>query len=239
MRKNGLKKILFVSGSIGLGHVGRDLEIANALRQFLPDVEISWMAESPASDVLEKAGEKLLPEANLLYSSNSVLERAASEYKANLVQWVMNVRKGWKKNAEVYAKISEAHRFDLWVGDEPYDIMIAMNANPSLKKCPFVVIYDFLGLDATTWNPVDHIAAYMVNRLWVSFLRSSPPFADRSIFIGEIEDVADGKFGLMLPNRRRLAEKLVNFVGYVLPEDIEKYRDKNLSRKFWVTEMNL
>ena len=226
-----MKKILFVSGSIGLGHVGRDLEIAKVLRQLHPEVEISWMAESPASEVLEKAGEKLLPEANLLYSSNSELERAASEYKANLVQWVMNVRKGWTKNAEVYARISEAHSFDLWIGDEPYDIMIAMNENPSLKKCPFVVIYDFLGLDATTWNPVDHLAAYMTNRLWVRFLRSEPPLADRSIFIGEIEDVADGKFGLMLPNRRRLAEKLFNFVGYVLPEDIEKYRDKGESRR--------
>ena len=69
-----MKRILFVSGSIGLGHVGRDIEIAGALRKLRPDVEISWMAESPASDVLEKAGEKLLPEASLLYSANSVLE---------------------------------------------------------------------------------------------------------------------------------------------------------------------
>jgi UDP-N-acetylglucosamine:LPS N-acetylglucosamine transferase len=226
-----MKKILFVSGSLGLGHVGRDIEIAGALRKLRPDIEISWMAESPASEVLEKAGEQLLPESNLLYSSNSELERSAKKYQANLVQWVMSVRKGWTKNGEVYARISQVYGFDLWIGDEPYDIMIAMEKNPSLKKCPFAVIYDFLGLDASTWNPVDHIVAYMTNRLWTSFLTSEPPLADKSIFIGELEDVPDRSFGLMLPNRRRLAEKLIDFVGYVVPEDIGDYRDKAKARQ--------
>jgi UDP-N-acetylglucosamine:LPS N-acetylglucosamine transferase len=226
-----MKKILFVSGSIGLGHVGRDLEIAKALRKIQPDVEISWMAESPATDVLEKAGEKLLPEAGQLSSANAELEGLAKEYKANLVQWVMKMRKGWSKNAEVYDKVSEAYNFDLWIGNEPYDIMIAMYNNPRMKKCPFAVIYDFLGLDASTRNPVDHIAAFMTNRLWLRFLKSKPPLADRSIFIGEMEDVPDKKFGFVLPNRRRLAVELLSFVGYVLPEDIEDYRDKARARQ--------
>ena len=221
-----MKKILFVSGSIGLGHVGRDLEIAAALRKIRPEVEISWMAEPPVREVLEKAGERLLPEARQLSSANAELEALSSEYKTNLVQWAMKMRKGWSQNAEIYERISKEYRFDLWIGDEPYDIMIAMHNNPSLKKCPFVVIYDFLGLDATTWNPIDHVAAYLTNRLWLKFLRSNPPLADRSIFIGALEDIPDKNFGLMLPNRRRLAEKLINFVGYVLPEDIKDYRDK-------------
>src|SRR3990170_7708022 len=226
-----MKKILFVSGSIGLGHVGRDLEIAGALRKLRPDVEISWMAESPASDVLQKAREKLLPEASQLSLANAELEGLATKYEANLIKWIMNMRKGWSQNAEVYARISEAYSFDLWIGDEPYDIMIAMYNDRSLKKCPFVVIYDFLGMDANTWNPVDHVAAYMTNRLWLKFLKSKPALADRSIFIGELEDVPSKRFGFMLPNRRRLAEKLLNFVGYVLPEDIEEYRDKEKTRQ--------
>ena len=227
-----MKRILFISGSLGLGHVGRDVEIARALRKFHPELEISWMAESPASDVLKRNGEKLLPEAELLFSSNSVMEESAKEYKANLVQWAMNVRKGWAKNGEVYAKISDSYDFDLWIGDEPYDIMIAMVSNRGLKKCPFVVVYDFLGLDASTWNPIDHVAAYLTNRLWLKFLKSELPLADKSFFIGELEDVPDRSFGLMLPNRRKIAEKFVDFVGYIVPEDIEKYRDKLVARQF-------
>lgn len=119
-----MKKILYISGSLGLGHVGRDLEIAAALRILRPEVEISWMAESPASDVLEKAGEKLLPETNLLYKGNAVLEESAKEYKANLVQWAMNMRKGWAENVAVYSKLFETGNFDLCIGDETYDILI-------------------------------------------------------------------------------------------------------------------
>jgi len=226
-----LKRILFVSGSIGLGHVGRDLEIAKVLRRLYPEVEISWMAETPASEVLKKAGETLLPEASLLSSANAELEGLAAEYKANLVHWALNMRKGWSRNAEVYDRISEKYSFDLWIGDEPYDIMVAMVSNPSLKKCPFVVIYDFLGLDADTWHPVDQLVAFMINRLWLKFLRSKPPLADLSIFVGELEDIADRKLGFMLPNRRILAKKLLSFAGYVLPEDIEDYKDKAKARR--------
>jgi predicted glycosyltransferase len=227
----GLKKILYISGSLGLGHVGRDLEIAGALRNLQPDIEVSWMAESPATDVLEKAGEKLLPETNLLHKANVVLEESAKEYKANLVQWAMNMRKGWTKNCEVYAKVFESYNFDLLIGDETYDIMIEMVNNPSFKKLPFVVIYDFLGLDASTWNPVDHIATYVTNRLWVKLLKSTPPLADKSIFVGELEDVPDRGFGFMLPNRRKLAEKVCDFVGYILPADIVNYKDKAKARQ--------
>jgi hypothetical protein len=209
----------------------RDLEIVGALRKLRPDIEVFWMADSPASDMLEKAGEKLLPENNLLQKANTALEESAKEYKANLVQWAMNMRKGWAKNCEVYAKVFESYNFDLLVGDETYDVLIAMVNDPSYKKLPFVVIYDILGLDASTWNPVDRIAAYVTNRLWVKFLRSTPPLADKSIFVGELEDVLDRSFGFMLPNRRRLAEKVCDFVGYILPEDIENYKDKTKARQ--------
>ncbi len=228
-----MKKILYISGSLGLGHVVRDLEIVGALRKIRPDVEISWMAEAPASDVIEKAGEKLLPESSLIYKSNVTIEESAKEYKSNLVQWVMNVRKGWAENGKVYAKVFESHNFDLCVGDETYDLMVAMVNAPSLKKCPFVFIYDFLGLDALTWNPIEHIAAYATNRLWAKFLRSTPPLADKSVYVGELDDVSDKKFGFMLPNRRKLAKKVCNFVGYILPEDIclPKYTDKTSLRR--------
>ena len=57
------KKILFISGSLGLGHVTRDLVIAKELRKQHPDIDISWIAADPARMVLEEAGEKLLPES--------------------------------------------------------------------------------------------------------------------------------------------------------------------------------
>ena len=226
-----MKKILFISGSLGLGHVGRDIEIAKELRKLRTDVEISWMAESPASDVLEKEGEKLLPEAKELYSSNLELEKSTKEYKANLVQWVKAVQKGWAKNVNVYAKISETYDFDLWVGDEPYDIMIALVKNPSFKKSPFIVINDSLGLDTNSLNIMEHLIVSMTNKAWMDFLSREPPLAELNIMIGEQEDIPDKNFGFMRPNRRRIAEKFVKFVGYILPADIEKFKNKANARE--------
>ena len=50
------KKILFISGSIGLGHVNRDITLANELSRRWPDIEISWLAAEPAKSVLRKQG---------------------------------------------------------------------------------------------------------------------------------------------------------------------------------------
>ena len=49
-------KILFMSGSIGLGHITRDLAIARELRRRHGDVELSWLAASPADRVITEAG---------------------------------------------------------------------------------------------------------------------------------------------------------------------------------------
>jgi UDP-N-acetylglucosamine:LPS N-acetylglucosamine transferase len=226
-----MDKILFISGSVGLGHVSRDLLIAKKLREQNPTLEVFWLAEEPSSKVIEAAGEKLLPESKSLYDSNSLLEKDAGNYNVNLVRWVFNVKKGWSKNGIVYASIAEKYNFDLWIGDEPYDLIIEIKKNPALKKFPFIVIFDVLGLEAMTKNPLDSITAYLINKLWSSFLTSKPPLVDKSLFIGEQDDVPDKSFGLMLPNRRRLAGETIDFIGYVLPEDIEEYRQKARTRQ--------
>ena len=41
------KRILFISGSLGLGHVTRDIAIANEIRSLRNDVEIRWLAAHP------------------------------------------------------------------------------------------------------------------------------------------------------------------------------------------------
>jgi predicted glycosyltransferase len=52
-------KVLYISGSIGLGHVIKDLAIVNKLRVINPDVEITWIATDPATGYLEEKGETI------------------------------------------------------------------------------------------------------------------------------------------------------------------------------------
>ena len=67
-----MRKILFISGSIGLGHISRDLSITRKLRKANPEIEISWLASRPASLVINESGEKLLHEADD-YANDTVL----------------------------------------------------------------------------------------------------------------------------------------------------------------------
>ena len=43
------KKILYISGSIGLGHVSKDIAIAKKIKAQNPHVEITWLAADPAT----------------------------------------------------------------------------------------------------------------------------------------------------------------------------------------------
>ncbi|PVX25627.1 MAG: hypothetical protein CW716_07720 [Candidatus Bathyarchaeum sp.] len=226
-----MKKILFISGSLGLGHIGRDIEIVKNLRKFDPSIEVSWLADNPASTVLKEADEKLLPEAELITHGNRELESKAKNHRVNLTRWVMNMRKDWSKNAKIVIDVIQREKFDLVIGDETYDLAIELLRDPSLKQFPFVIIYDFLGLDTVTNNPIDMITTYYTNRLWSKIITHEPKLCDKTIFIGEIEDIQNKKLGLLLPNKRKIAEKYFDVVGYILNFNPNDYSVKEKIRK--------
>lgn len=119
-----------------------------------------------------------------------------------------------------------SYPYDLLVGDESYEVAIALAERPELKRGPFTLIYDFVGMDATTWNPLERLIAYRINWLWSGGPRGRSPIEDRVLFIGEPEDVADRRFGFLLPNRRDYATRHYHFVGYAFPFDPAAYADK-------------
>jgi UDP-N-acetylglucosamine:LPS N-acetylglucosamine transferase len=225
------KKVLFISGSLGLGHVGRDIEIAKALRKIEPEVEISWLADDPATMVLLEAGENLMPETKFWAHGNAKLGNTAKNYTANLMKLTMGMMKDWKSNAQVVANLLQKEHFDLVVGDETYELVIEMGNNPGFKTFPFIMIYDFVGLDSVTRNPIDVASAYIANRIWIKGMQSGASVAERSLFVGEVGDVPDKKFGFMLPNRRALAIKTLDFLGYILSFNPEEYRNNAAIRK--------
>lgn len=221
------KNILFISGSCGLGHVTRDIAIANALRKLDPEIEISWLASHPAIQALQDAGEHLIPETDQYANVSCPAERAAKGTRLNLLNYLIKAKKEWNKNFEIYKKINSEGRFDLIIGDETYEITTGMKREPIVKKSPFVVIYDFVGLDAMTKNPGEWFGIYMWNRVWSkNFKKGFAHPADMIIFVGVEEDVPDKSFGFLLPNRRDWAKAICQFAGYILQFRPDDYSDK-------------
>ncbi|MCF8222357.1 MAG: hypothetical protein K9J25_04360 [Bacteroidales bacterium] len=226
-------KVLFISGSLGLGHINRDLAIAEELRNKFPGLDIYWIASHPASLVVEEAGEKLLPEAAEYLNENETAEDSSKGLSLNLINYLMSARSIWKKNVEVFARIVNQYDFDLIIGDETYEIVLGLRKNLHLKKCPFVIIYDFIGLDSMTNNPMEKLAVYIWNSKWSASYRKknivSP--VDLALFVGQLEDIPDRTFGLGLPERRKYARDLYEFLGYILPFELSSLPSKNELRK--------
>ncbi|MHC4891673.1 MAG: hypothetical protein ACYTEO_19660, partial [Planctomycetota bacterium] len=165
------KRILYISGSLGLGHITRDLAIAKQLRRQYPEVELSWLAAHPASLLLKEAGEKLLPEADLYADDNIPAESAAKGFGLNLLKYTSNARRDWAHNVEVFKQVTSREQFDVVIGDETYEIEIALAKKQVLIEAPFVMIYDFVGCDSVTKNPVEKLGVYMWNTMWVQWNR--------------------------------------------------------------------
>lgn len=225
------RTVLFISGSLGLGHITRDLAIANELRKQNSDIKISWLAAHPASRLIEEAGEDLLPEAGQYSNDNIRAEQAAKGPQLNLLQYLTKASKEWKNNLEVFYRITNEKHYDITVGDETYEILVGFQKNPSQKKAPFIMIFDFIGLDVMTNNPVDWLGTYIWNRIWSKdYKHGRAPVFDLGLFVGQEEDVPDKRFGPMLPNRREWAKKLLNFTGYIFPFNPKDYEDKEKIR---------
>ena len=221
------KRVLYISGSLGLGHITRDLAIANELRKHKSDIEISWLAAHPADLLLKEAGERLLPEADQYANDNIPAENAAKGNHLNLLKYLTKASKEWEKNVKIFDQVTIKEQYDLIIGDEAYEIVVGIQKKPSLKRSPFVMIYDFIGLDAMTNNPFEWLGTYIWNRIWsIDFKRGRPLNFDLALFVGEEEDVPDEKFGFMLPNRREWAKTLCKFVGYIFPFNPREYADK-------------
>ena len=225
-------RVLYISGSVGLGHARRDLAIARELRRLNPGVDIVWLAGEPARHLIAEAGETLLPESAAYGNETGVAEDASEGFSLNLLgRFALRVQGAWKRAVATFEEVSARYPYDLLIGDETYEIDAALGKQPELKKAPFVMIYDFVGLDAMSRNPLERLMVYRGNWVWGGGPRGKPPTQeDLTLFIGELEDVADKRFGFLLPNRREYARRFYHFVGYAFPFDPADYADKEKVR---------
>jgi len=224
------KKILFVSGSLGLGHVVRDLAITKELRKHHPNIDISWIAADPASTVLKEAGEKILPEAELWANENELAESLSKGGRLNLVQYVMAAQDAWKKNAGIFYKIMSTSKYDLAIGDETYELAIALREKKIQIEPTFVMMYDFIGVDAMTDAQQEAQAAYFVNERWAHGYDNVPESLITLLFVGEEADIPDRTFGQDLPKRRDHVRERYHSIGYITPFEPDSLSDKGRIR---------
>jgi len=231
------KKILFISGSIGLGHVTRDLEIAKEIRQQIPDVKLEWLAAGPARSMLENAGEELIPAANQWIDYMKVAEKMLGEiaiqdnpYSGNIVTYSLAIQKPKDRNIDTLKQFLENHDYDLIIGDETMEVALAIRTGQMQVNSPFVMMYDFIGMESMTRSLKEKMIVYLVNRKWARGYDRIPRSEITCLFIGELEDIPDKRFGFLLPNRRDQVRRRYDVLGYVVRFDPADYEDQESVR---------
>jgi len=225
-RTPGPPRAVFVSSPIGLGHARRDVAIAQQLRLLVPDLQVDWLAQDPVTRVLAGEGERIHPASAHLASESGHIESESAEHDLHAFQAIRRMDEILMANFMVFDDLVREERYDLWIGDEAWELDYHLHENPRLKQTPFAWLTDFVG-----WLPMPEGGdreAFLTtdyNAEMVEHIAEQPQIRDRSIFVGNPEDVVPGSLGQGLPGIREWTEKHFDFTGYVTGFDQAELAD--------------
>jgi predicted glycosyltransferase len=208
--------VLFLSSPIGLGHVRRDLAIARELRHQHPELRIDWLAQPPVAGVLAGHGERVHPASGALASEVAHIESEAGEHELGVFEAFRRMDEILVANFMVFADLVQERHYDLWIGDEAWELDHFLHENPELKRTAYAWLTDFVGwLPTAESDAREATLTADVNEDMLEQVARLPRIRDRAIFVGDREDVVAGTFGPGLPSIRDWTAQRYQFCGYV------------------------
>ena len=227
-RSDGRKRALYISSPIGLGHAQRDVAIARELRGLVDGLEIDWLAQDPVTRVLEAEGESIHPASEHLANESRHIESESAEHDLHCFQAWRRMDEILVNNFMVFHDIVREERYDLWVGDEAWELDYYLHENPREKRARYAWLTDFVG-----WLPMPdggereaHLTADY-NAEMVEHIARHPDLRDTAIFVGNPEDIVDERLGPELPMIRDWTERNFDFAGYVTGFDPRSLGDRD------------
>jgi pimeloyl-ACP methyl ester carboxylesterase/predicted glycosyltransferase len=225
--KSRRKRALYISSPIGLGHAQRDAAIADELRKLHPDLEIDWLAQHPVTAVLEGRGERVHPASAYLANESGHVESESAEHDLHCFQAIRRMDEILLANFMVFDDLVRDEQYDLWIGDEAWELDYYLHENPELKRAAYVWLTDFVG-----WLPMDDGGAHEAfltadyNAEMIEHIARFPRLRDRAVFVGNPDDIVPEAFGPELPVIRDWTERHYDFAGYVTGFDPRELGDR-------------
>jgi len=152
----------------------------------------------------------------------------------------LHVFQAWREMDEIlvanfmlFHDVVRDDRYDLWLGDEAWELDYYLHENPELKAAPYVFMTDFVG-----WLPIDETdgsrEAYVAadyNAENIEHVERYPYVRDAAVFVGFKDDVVPRNFGPELPFMPDWIDRHFDFPGYVLPFDPAEFADTERLRR--------
>jgi pimeloyl-ACP methyl ester carboxylesterase len=225
------RRALYISSPIGLGHAQRDVAIADELRKLHADLEIDWLAQHPVTRVLEAAGERIHPASALLANESGHIESESAEHDLHCFQAIRRMDEILLANFMVFHDLVRDEPYDLWIGDEAWELDYYLHENPEQKHTPYVWMTDFVG-----WLPMpdggdrEALVTADYNAEMIEHIARFPRLRDRAIFVGNESDIVPDAFGPELPLIRDWTREHYAFAGYVTGFDPSDFADRERLR---------
>ncbi|HEX2046083.1 MAG TPA: alpha/beta fold hydrolase [Gaiellaceae bacterium] len=227
-------RALYISSPIGLGHARRDVAIAQELRTLVPDLEIDWLAQHPVTTVLEAEGEHVHPASAELANESTHIESESAEHDLHAFQAIRRMDEILVANFMLFHDVVREEPYDLWIGDEAWELDYFLHENPELKSAAYVWLTDFVG-----WLPMPdggEREAFLTadyNAEMIEHIARFPRVRDRAVFVGNPDDVVPDSFGPELPLIRDWTEQHYDFAGYVTGFEPVADREKLRAELGW------
>ena len=220
-------RALWISSPIGLGHVLRDLAIAREVRARVPGLQVEWLAQPPVTAVLEAEGETIHPASRELASESAHWESEASAHGLHAFYAFRRMDEILLANYMVFDDLTRETPYDVWVGDECWDVDYYLHENPERKTAPYVFTTDVVGFLPVRPDTDPREAALCAdyNAQMIEHRARSPRLRDLSLFVGGYEELPDASLGAGLPTVRDWSRDWFDPVPYVVPFDPLAYRD--------------
>lgn len=226
-----MKRALFVSSPIGLGHALRDVAIAKALRKLVPDLQIDWLAQTPVTSVLEAEGERVHPASRFLVSETAHIESESAEHELHCFQALRDMDEILVANFMIFHEVVNETDYDLWIIDEGWDIDHFLHEHPELKRANYAWLTDFVGfLPMPDGGHREAALTADYNAEMVEHIADHPQVRDRAIFVGNPGDCVNARLGPGLPTIRDWTENHFDFAGYVTGFDQAALDDRDKLR---------
>jgi predicted glycosyltransferase len=122
-------------------------------------------------------------------------------------------------------------QYDLWIGDEAWELDYYLHENPEQKQAAYVWLTDFVG-----WLPMPdggEREAFLTadyNAEMIEHIARFPRVRDRAVYVGTEEDVVSDSFGPELPLIRDWTREHYSFAGYVTGFDPSEFADREALR---------
>jgi pimeloyl-ACP methyl ester carboxylesterase/predicted glycosyltransferase len=225
------KRALYISSPIGLGHAQRDLAIADELRRIHPDLEIDWLAQHPVAAVLEARAERIHPGSAHLASESHHIESEAAEHDLHCFQALRRMDEILLANFMVFHDLVREENYDVWIGDEAWELDYFLHENPEEKRAGYAWLTDFVGwLPMADGGPNEAALTTDYNAEMIEQIEHYPRVRDRAIFVGNESDIVPDSFGTGLPPIRDWTREHFDFAGYVTGFDPADFFDRERVR---------